>query len=291
MHTRSPLDPETLNALLESFPCPALIVDPNRRVRAANDALRQGRGKQNARWWELVLRGPPRAGAERARRGGADLPARGMRADRERSSPPSTPTPPGWGTRILLRPIRRRRRGDRGVPGDAARRGHRARALRGPRNSRGASGSPSGRSQVRSPASGNSRLPVLVLGEPGTGRSLVARALHRQQPSPGSVRGAERSRAHPGGPKQSLWVRGRGLERAEGQRFTFCDVHSWGRRVAGRPRRAPVGRHGPAAPLAAGLEHRPGPPSPGRGRPVSLGPPLAPGGSEAAPASSPRALG
>ena len=224
MHPRSPLDSETLNALLESFTCPALIVDPDRRVRAANEALRAGVESEHEvvgrRCFE-VLHGRQRPCGGRHQvcpldacvRTGAVVPAIHSH-------------PPGVGDRILLRPIRD---DDGAIVACLA-------TLRGggrPRN-RPTPGFAGHERVALAPVAGplarlrHTRLPVLILGERGTGRSVVARALHRQQRSPGPYE--ERSAlelTHEG--LRTLWARGRTQER--GGTLHLRDVHGLGRRV------------------------------------------------------------
>lgn len=223
MHPRSPLDSETLNALLESFTCPALIVDPDHRVRAANEALRAGVESEHdvvGRACFEVLHGRRKPCGERHQvcpldacvRTGAVVPAIHSH-------------PPGVGDRILLRPIRD---DDGAIVACLA-------TLRGgvrPRH-RTTPGF-AGRERVAlAPVAGSlarlghARLPVLILGERGTGRSVVARALHRQQPTPGPYE--ERSAleiTHED--LEALWVRGRAPER--GGTLHLRDVHGLGRR-------------------------------------------------------------
>ena len=225
MHTRSPLDSETLNALLESFACPALIVDPDRRVRAANDALRAGVETERevvGSWCFEVLHGRRRPCGGRNQicpleacvRTGTVVPAIHSH-------------PPGVGDRILLRPIRDddgaivaclatlrggTRARHRATPGFA---GHERVAV-----------APVGPQLARL---GHGRLPVLVLGEPGTGRSLVARALHRRQSSPGPYEERSAVELTEEG-LRSLWVRGRRPE-GGGTTLHLRDVHGLGRRV------------------------------------------------------------
>ncbi len=224
MQPRSPLDSETLNALLESFTCPALIVDPGRRVRAANQALRAAVESEHdviGRGCFEVLHGRRKPCGGRHQvcpldacvRTGAVVPAIHSH-------------PPGVGDRILLRPIRDddgmivaclatlrggERPRHRPTPGFA---GHERVAL----------------APVLGPLArlGRTRLPVLILGERGTGRSVVARALHRQQLSPGPYEERSALELTPEG-LRTLWVRGRNQER--GGTLHLRDVHGLGRRV------------------------------------------------------------
>jgi len=224
MHPRSPLDSETLDALLESFTCPALIVSTDRTVRAANDAFRAGLESEEevvGRGCYEVLHGRRKPCGGRHQvcpldacvRTGAVVPAIHSH-------------PPGVGGRILVRPIRDDdgtivaclatlrggvRARHRSTPGVA---GHERVAL----------------APVAGPVArlGHTRLPVLILGERGTGRSVVARALHRQQLSPGPYE--ERSALElTDEDLRTLWVRGRTQER--GGTLHLREVHGLGRRV------------------------------------------------------------
>jgi len=224
MHPRSPLDSETLNALLESFPCPALIVDPGRRVRAANEAFRAGLGPDRevigSGCFE-VLHGRRRPCGGRHQICPLDACVRTGTA-----VPAIHSHPPGLGDRILLRPIRD---DDGAVVACLA-------TLRGGTRARHrATPVFAGHERVAlAPVAGQiarlgrSRLPVLIVGEPGTGRSLVARSLHRQQPAPGPYEEESALELTQEGLRM-LWTRGHTQD--GGGTLHLRDVHGLGRRV------------------------------------------------------------
>ncbi len=203
-----------------------MILDPDHRVRAANEALRVGVGPEReviGHWCYEVLHGRRRPCGGRNQICPLDACVRTGTA-----VPAIHSHPPGVGDRILLRPIRD---DDGAIVACLA-------TLRGgqrPRH-RVTAGS-AGREQVAiAPVArqlarlGRTRLPVLIVGEPGTGRSLVARALHRQQLSPASYE--ERS-ALDLDPEElrTLWARGRTQEC--GGTLHLRDIHGLGRRIQG----------------------------------------------------------
>jgi two-component system response regulator HydG len=179
MPSRESVDSETLGALLEFYSCPALIVGMDRRIQAANSALRAlvapELGVIGVRCFE-ILHGRRRPCARRrllcpletCARTGSAVPAIHSHT-------------PGMGDQILLTPIQ----GEDGtvkaclatLPASVA-------ARMGPE--------PTGHDEIAlAPVAeqlarlGRSRLPLLVHGEPGSGRSRVARAIHRLRTSPG----------------------------------------------------------------------------------------------------------
>jgi two-component system, NtrC family, response regulator HydG len=224
MHLRSTLDSETLNALLESFSCPALILDTGRRVRAANEAFREAVGPErevigSACFEVFHGRRKPCGGRHQicpldaCVRTGTVVPAIHSH-------------PAGVGDRILLRPIHD---DDGAIVACLA-------TLRGGTRARHrATPVFAGHERVAlAPVAGQitrlgrSRLPVLIVGEPGTGRSIAARSLHRQKPSPGLYEEESALELTQEGLRM-LWTRGRAQE--GGGTLHLRDVHGLGRRA------------------------------------------------------------
>jgi transcriptional regulator of aromatic amino acid metabolism len=178
MFVRKPLDSTILCALLEPFACPALIVDVNRRIRAVNTGFRTRFPSKpdvlGARCHEVLHgrahRCPRRehlCPLEACARTGTVVPAIHPHADAEGSREEHVLVRPILaedGTVVAclatLRPIG-------SEPGRPDEHGDRTALVLAPVASR------LGR-YVRS------RRPLLLVGERGTGKSTVARAIHRQ---------------------------------------------------------------------------------------------------------------